>query len=153
MSPEQIRGERLDLRTEVFSFGLVLYEMATGRRAFQGDTGPALHAAILEQTPALAREVHPALPVKLERIISKALEKNREQRYQNVSDMRADLEALKREIVPGNHLRRWVVAAMPVATILIGGAIFWFARHGPTPSLSLPDLKLTQLTDNLPRIR
>ena len=88
MSPEQARGEKLDARTDLFSFGLVLYEMATGHRAFEGNTGPALHSAILTQTPVPVRQLNPGLPAKLGQIISKALEKNRDGRYQTVSDMR-----------------------------------------------------------------
>src|SRR5215831_3824432 len=123
--------------------------MATGRGAFQGDTGPALHAAILEQTPTLIREINPALPVKLERVIGKALEKKREQRYQRVSDMRADLEVLKREIAPRNRFRRWILAAAAIVALFVGGAIFWSARQART-SQGFPDIKLQQLTDNSP---
>src|ERR1043166_5486666 len=83
MSPEQARGEKLDTRTDVFSFGLVLYEMVTGQRAFQGNTGSVLHAAILEHTPSSVRELNSAVPAKLETIINRAIEKDREQRYQN----------------------------------------------------------------------
>src|ERR1700674_2774582 len=73
MSPEQARGEKLDARTDVFSFGLVLYEMATGQRAFKGDTGPVLHEAILNQPPTPARQLNPSLPARLQKIIHKAL--------------------------------------------------------------------------------
>src|SRR5207344_1102508 len=69
MSPEQVRGEKLDLRTDLFSFGSVIYEMATGQRAFKGDTGPMLHEAILKQLPSPARELNPEVPAKLEKII------------------------------------------------------------------------------------
>ncbi|HTT17932.1 MAG TPA: protein kinase [Candidatus Sulfotelmatobacter sp.] len=148
MSPEQIRGEKLDARTDVFSFGLVLYEMATGRRAFAGETGSALHAAILEQTHTLIRDVNPGLPIKLERIITKALEKDREQRYQSVADMRADVEALKREMVPRSRLGKWIFAA-PIAAVLITGTIFWFTRQVPTAP-GFPDIKVQQLTENSP---
>ncbi len=96
MSPEQVRGEKLDARTDLFSFGLVLYEMATGRRAFAGDTGLELQDAILKQVPDPARKVNPQLPAKLEKIIHKALEKDRAARYQSASEMRADLETLRR---------------------------------------------------------
>src|ERR1700758_5259078 len=82
MSPEQVRGEKLDARTDLFSFGLVLYEMATGQQAFSGDTAIEVHEAILHRTPAPARQINPELPPKLEGIISKALEKDRDARYQ-----------------------------------------------------------------------
>jgi eukaryotic-like serine/threonine-protein kinase len=147
MSPEQARGEKLDARTDLFSFGLVLYEMAVGQRAFAGDTGPVLHAAIVEQTPTPAREVNTALPVKLERVISEALEKNREQRYQNISEIRADLETLKREI-DGRSARRWWTVSSAAAVLMVAGTIFWFAKHSTSSSLDLPDIKITQLTDN-----
>jgi eukaryotic-like serine/threonine-protein kinase len=147
MSPEQIRGEKLDARTDVFSFGLVLYEMATGRRAFTGDSAPVLHAAILEQRPTSARELNPGLPARLEVIINRALEKTREQRYQNVPEIHADLQMVRHEFAVGNRLRRWMFGAGPIAALLIGGVIFWFARQVPT-SHGFPDIKLQQLTDN-----
>jgi len=95
MSPEQVRGEKLDARTDLFSFGLVLYEMATGHQAFGGETATEVYGAILHRTPVRAREFNPELPPKLEGIISKALEKDREVRYQTASEMRADLQRLK----------------------------------------------------------
>jgi serine/threonine protein kinase len=147
MSPEQVRGEELDARTDLFSFGLVLYEMATGKRAFGGDTGPALREAILNQMPSPAREVNPELPVKLEQVISKALEKDREARYQSAAEIRADLEILKRQMETRHLPRSWVVAPGGVVVLLIIGAAFWSARHGQS-SPALPDLKLRQLTIN-----
>jgi eukaryotic-like serine/threonine-protein kinase len=149
MSPEQIRGEKLDARTDVFSFGLVLYQMATGRHAFTGDTLPVLHAAILDQKPTPVRKLNPELPAKLECIINKALEKDREQRYQSVSEMRTDLEIVKREIAPGDRWRKWTFAAAVIAGILITGTAFWFARKAPG-SQGFPDIKVQQLTDNAP---
>jgi eukaryotic-like serine/threonine-protein kinase len=124
MSPEQIRGVKLDARTDLFSFGLVLYEMATGQRAFKGDTGPVLQEAILKQAPIPPSEVNPAVPVKLEKIISKALEKDREARYQSAAELRGDLEKLKLESEGRqSHTSRWVVAA--VLLVLLAAVLGW----------------------------
>lgn len=150
MSPEQARGEKLDIRTDLFSFGLVLYEMATGCRAFEGDTGPELHAAILRQTPIQARVLNPELPPKLEITISKALEKERDQRYQNVSDMRSDLEKIKHDLMPGKASRAWMFVSGVIAAVLIATAILWYGKHESGPPQGLPDVKLTQLTANAP---
>jgi serine/threonine protein kinase len=149
MSPEQARGEKLDTRTDLFSFGLVLYEMATGRPAFEGDTGPALHAAILGQTPVRARQLNPQLPAMLEDVITKALEKKRDQRYQSVSAMRADLQNILVEITPKYRLRKWTVSAGVIAAALIAAAVFWFARQS-SQTHTFSDVKLTQLTANAP---
>jgi serine/threonine protein kinase len=101
----QIRAEKLDARTDLFSFGMVLYEMATGRKAFSGDTAPQLREAILNSTPIRARELNPKLPNELEAIINRALEKDREARYKSAAIVRADLEMMKREIAPKNRFR------------------------------------------------
>jgi serine/threonine protein kinase len=106
MSPEQVRGEKLDARTDLFSFGLVLYEMATGQQPFSGETAAVLHEAILNRTPAPARHLNPELPVRLEQIINKALQKNCELRYQSAVQMGKDLESLRRETEPSSpHTR------------------------------------------------
>jgi eukaryotic-like serine/threonine-protein kinase len=94
MSPEQVRGDNLDQRTDIFSLGLLLYEMATGRQAFSGGTGGVIIEAILTRSPAPARSINPDLPPMLGEIINKALNKNIDQRYQRAADIRADLERL-----------------------------------------------------------
>jgi eukaryotic-like serine/threonine-protein kinase len=97
MSPEQIRGEELDARTDLFSFGLVLYEMAAGRPAFPGNTSGVIIDEILNRAPAQLHRFKPELPQKLEEIINKAIAKDRKLRYQNATDIRTDLQQLKRD--------------------------------------------------------
>jgi eukaryotic-like serine/threonine-protein kinase len=97
MSPEQARGEELDARTDLFSFGVVLYEMATGRMAFPGNSAAVIYEAILNRTPVLGSQINQALPPKLDEIIGKALEKDRRLRYQSAADIRTDLQRLKRD--------------------------------------------------------
>jgi Tol biopolymer transport system component len=104
MSPEQMRGEALDTRTDIFSFGVVLYEMATGRQAFAGETSSEVQQAILRQQPVSPKSLKPDLPAKLEEIIKRALEKDRELRYQHASDLRAELQRLKRDTGSGRSV-------------------------------------------------
>jgi|GEM_PF-106164 len=109
MSPEQARGEEVDARSDLFSFGAVLYEVATGQRAFGGEATGLVFAQILKEEPASPRAVNPNLPVKLEEIVSKCLEKDRDLRYQVAADIRADLKRLKRDTDPGRLSSRSAV--------------------------------------------
>jgi eukaryotic-like serine/threonine-protein kinase len=136
MSPEQARGEDLDGRTDLSSFGAVLYEMATGRMAFPGNTSAIVLEAILNREPPPATRVRPELPVELEHIIGKALEKDRKLRYQRAADIRADLQRLKRDSssgkigvlakapVRGARVNRWAIAAALTMLLVIGAGLW-----------------------------
>jgi serine/threonine protein kinase/Tfp pilus assembly protein PilF len=115
MSPEQVRGDGLDSRTDIFSLGLVLYEMATGRQAFGGGTGGVIIEAVLTRPPAPVRSINPDIPQRLEEIIDKALHKNRDQRYQHAADLGADLLRLKREIDSGSRSANEIPQSSPVS--------------------------------------
>jgi tetratricopeptide (TPR) repeat protein/TolB-like protein len=150
MSPEQARGEEMDGRTDLFSFGAVLYEMATGRMAFPGNSSAVIYESILNRTPVAASQINKALPPKLDEIIGKALEKDRKLRYQSAADIRTDLKRMKRDAESGqagnaetvasqNRAARsplWLITAGGV--LLIGGLFFAIptVRHlviKPTP--------------------
>ncbi len=149
MAPEQVRGERLDARSDLFSFGLVLYEMATGRRAFSGETAEAVHDAIVNQAQTPVLELNPTLPPELGRIVDKALKKDREKRCQSAAEMRADLQLLERGAKSGHsaiqqgtpsdsHLttalirrnKRALFAAAAGACVVAAAALVWVWRSG-----------------------
>jgi eukaryotic-like serine/threonine-protein kinase len=163
MSPEQVRGEDLDVRTDLFSFGAVLYEMATGQHAFSGRTSGVIFEAILNRQPISPRMVRTELPVELEQIISKALEKDREVRYQHAADMRADLKRLRRDTESGRlatvaapapparrkwlSTRPWAVALISAGVLSGAAAATWFATHsGPSgPASTIHSLAVLPL--------
>ena len=142
MSPEQVRGERLDPRTDLFSFGLVLYEMSIGQRAFVGETVPEVHNAILQRTIPPARQLNPEISPELERIIAKAVEKDRDSRYQRAIDISADLKRLRRER-PSRRTRWLIAVATALAVLLVIFTAPWFTRRQPS---SPREAKLRQLT-------
>ena len=150
MSPEQVRAKELDARTDLFSFGSVVYEMATGELPFRGESSGVIFDAILNRTPVAPVRLNPNTPIELEHVISKALEKDREVRYQHASEIRADLIRLKRSTDSGKaatavisnagHWSRPKIAAIITAVALTGAALILggrvFVGHRPTQAIS-----------------
>jgi eukaryotic-like serine/threonine-protein kinase len=149
MSPEQVRGEKLDVRTDLFSFGLVLYEMATGRRAFAGETAAVVHDAILHQPQVPVHDLNSKVPPELETIINKALEKDRERRYQSAAEIRDDLKELhgaEAAIQKPRRYGRLVLfwgAALAIVLLAIGLGLRWFKGQPTAPAKTLSERRLT----------
>jgi serine/threonine protein kinase len=158
MSPEQVGAKELDARTDLFSFGSVLYEMATGVMPFRGESTGIICSAILERTPVSAVRINPDVPPDLERVISKCLEKERNLRYQHASDIRADLERLKRDADPSSTRvitsttlapGRYTWMLWTLVALLVAGMLAWIVanRHPPTAQNPLTNAHFTRLTN------
>jgi eukaryotic-like serine/threonine-protein kinase len=158
MSPEQAMGKTLDARTDLFSFGAVLYEMTTGTMPFRGDSPAVIFKAILDGTPTPAVHMNPDIPVELERIIYKALEKDRNLRYQSAADIRSDLQRLKRDtdpqrtpaatraMQPVNRKRNlWfaIAALLVLAVVAIAARFYPYLKPRPAP---FQKIEISQLT-------
>ena len=149
MSPEQVRGEKLDARTDIFSFGLVLYEMATGQRAFSGETSAVVHDSILHNAPVPVRELNSRLPAGLLTAIDKCLEKDPAQRYQSAAEVRAALEQVQRLVAPTpaglRRLKKVVIASLTVLLIAFCVAGIWWWRR-PLAQSAFKHYRMTRLT-------
>jgi len=143
MSPEQVRAKELDARTDLFSFGVVLYEMATGMLPFRGESSGVIFKAILDGAPTSAVRLNPDVPVELERIVNRALEKDKSLRYQHAADIRAELQRLKRDTessktvaVPAlpdktpTRRKFWIVLAACIAVAGLAVGSTWYLRSG-----------------------
>jgi len=150
MSPEQIRGDNLDPRTDIFSLGLLLYEMATGRQAFGGSTGGMVIEAVLTRSPASARSINPDIPPRLEEIINKALHKDRDQRYQHAAEIRAELQRLERGVDSGRRLAQEDAgSAQPSTASHLHSTGEQSTRNSTTQTGALRQVRVSKIIDSL----
>jgi eukaryotic-like serine/threonine-protein kinase len=160
MSPEQVRAKELDARTDLFSFGAVLYEMTTGTLPFHGESSGLIFKAILDSDPPAAIRFNREIPPKLEDIINKALEKDRNLRYQNAADMRTDLQRLKRDTESGtkprvtterlksrSRLAIWAGVSVVIAVLVASAIVIWRKGSSVSPPDSSQWVQLTNLSD------
>jgi Tol biopolymer transport system component/predicted Ser/Thr protein kinase len=154
MSPEQAQGKKVDSRTDIFSFGALLYEMITGRRAFGGDSAVSILSAILRDEPAPAPEITRGIPRELDRIVTRCLQKDRDRRYQHAGDLKIDLEQVKEGLAASGpvigeemprrpSMGRWWWLAAAAACVAVSFAVVWWLRG---PQAALPPWNLTRLT-------
>jgi eukaryotic-like serine/threonine-protein kinase len=159
MSPEQARGKELDLRTDLFSFGVVLYQMATGQLPFRGESTATIFDAILNRTPLAAIRINPDLPPNLEEVINKCLEKDRNLRYQHASDIRTDLQRLKRDTESGkaaaisgaksaSKKTSRLPKAVIVVAILVPTALLVYNLVHPKQNLAIDSIAVLPITTN-----
>ncbi len=160
MSPEQVRGKELDARTDLFSFGAVLYEMCTGTLPFRGDTSALIFHAILERAPVAPVRLNPDVPAELERIINKALEKDRDLRFQHASEMRTDLKRLNRDTEsghvstavaqtwPAGRKRAWTYVGIVAMLIVLSGLATVYKWRQPTAVSSSEWQQITDFPDS-----
>jgi Tol biopolymer transport system component/tRNA A-37 threonylcarbamoyl transferase component Bud32 len=164
MSPEQVRGEQLDARSDLFSFGAVLYEVSTGKAPFPGETTGVIFDAILNRAPVTPSRLNPQVLPKFEEIIHKALEKDRELRYQSAGEMRSDLRRLKRDSESGNiapmmaapasrktrggRMLIYSMVAIAVVVAVLGGGIWWYRTARPAAPASTNWQQMTFFTDS-----
>jgi len=161
MSPEQARGEELDARSDIFSLGAVLFEMATGQLAFTGNTSAMTFKAILDETPVPPTQLNKALPQKLDEIVGKALEKDRDLRYQSAADLRTDLKRLKRDTDsgkaqafeegaerPASWKRTFAVLAAVAVVLLFTAMVFYRSQTNKRPSAGSEWVQLTNFVDS-----